>query len=171
MEEEELEEEDSVVDVTMDEEEEAPVKQRATPVYAAAQNPTSRAFSARAKVAAEVARLDKLNVDQATAEARHVKAMMRKVAQTSAKKVAQTSVSRQNAHAGVKLSQKAAPKPVAPKPRVAPKPVAPKPRVAPKPVAPKPVAKPAAKAAPDGQHFAGTPHNPPHGISRAKPSQ
>ena len=79
MEEEELEEEDSVVDVTMDEEE-APVKQRATPVYAATTPPVPRAYAARAKVAAEVRRLDKVNVDQATANARHVKATMRKVA-------------------------------------------------------------------------------------------
>ena len=177
MEEEELEEEDSVVDVTMDEEEEAPVKQRATPVYAATTPPVPRAYAARAKVAAEVRRLDKVNVDQATANARHVKATMRKAAEASAK-VAEASVSRQNAHAGVKLSQKAAPKPVAPKPvapkPVALKPVAPKP-VAPKPVAPKPVAKPAAKpvakAAPNGQHLAGTPTNAPHGIARVNPSQ
>ena len=154
-----------------EEEEEAPVKQRAAPVYAATTPPVPRAYSARAKVAAEVRRLGKVNVDQATAEARHEKATMRKVAASA--KVAEASVSRQNAHAGVKLSQKAAPKPVAPKP-VAPKPVAkpvaPKP-VAPKPVAPKPVAKPVAKAAPNGQHLAGTPTNPPHGISRVNPSQ
>jgi translation initiation factor IF-3 len=154
-----------------EEEEGAPVKQRAAPVYAATTPPVPRAYSARAKVAAEVRRLGKVNVDQATAEARHEKATMRKVAASA--KVAEASVSRQNAHAGVKLSQKAAPKPVAPKP-VAPKPVAkpvaPKP-VAPKPVAPKPVAKPVAKAAPNGQHLAGTPTNPPHGISRVNPSQ
>ena len=138
----------------MDEEEEegAPVKQRAAPVYAATTPPVPRAYSARAKVAAEVRRLGKVNVDQATAKARHEKATMRKVAASA--KVAEASVSRQNAHAGVKLSQKAAPKPVAPKP-----------------VAPKPVAKPVAKAAPNGQHLAGTPTNPPHGISRVNPSQ
>merc|ERR1740130_2022237 len=134
-----------------------PVKQRATPVYAATTPPVPRAYAARVKVAAEVRRLDKVNVDQATANARHVKATMRKVAQASAK-VAEASVSRQNAHAGVKLSQKAAPKPVAPKP------------VAPKPFA-KPAAKPVAKAAPNGQHLAGTPTNAPHGIAQANPSQ
>jgi hypothetical protein len=75
---------------------------------------------------------------------------MRKAAAAEASsKVAEAAVSRKAAHAGVKLSQKAAPKPVAPKP----------------------VAKAVAKAAPNGQHLAGTPTNPPHGVSRVNPSQ
>merc|ERR1719460_1816063 len=156
--EEDLEEEEgSAADATMgEEEEEAPAKQRAKPVYAATTNPVPRVFAARAKVAAEVRRLDALgdallNVDTATAEFRHEKATMRKAAAAEASsKVAEAAVSRKAAHAGVKLSQKAAPKPVAPKP-----------------VAPKPVA----KAAPNGQHLAGTPTNPPHGVSRVNPSQ
>ena len=152
--EEDLEEEEgSAADATMGEEEEAeaPVKQRAKPVYAAATNPVPRVFAARAKVAAEVRRLDALgdallNVDTATAEFRHEKATMRKAAAAGASsKVAEAAVSRKAAHAGVKLSQKAAPKPVAPKP--------------------------VAKAAPNGQYLAGTPTNPPHGVSRVNPSQ
>ena len=68
---------------------EAPAKQRAKPVYAATTNPVPRVFAARAKVAAEVRRLDALgdallNVDTATAAARHEKATMRKAAAAAA---------------------------------------------------------------------------------------
>merc|ERR1719387_1859304 len=102
--EEDLEEEEgSAADATMGEEEEeaeAPAKQRAKPVYAAATNPVPRVFAARAKVAAEVRRLDALgdallNVDTATAEFRHEKATMRKAAAAGASsKVAEAAVSR-----------------------------------------------------------------------------